>query len=340
MAGLMSVTGYETYDAAALTELMRGFDEDTTDAVGNRVFVRRCGWKNAPRILVDAHFDEIGLFVSDILEGGFLRVVAVGGLDLRTLPAAEVVVYGKTPLRGVITSTPPHLQKADEERKLTPVTDLLVDTGYPKEELEALVRVGTPVGFAPRYRTLANDRIVGKGFDNKACCACAAAAILSAPAEKLAGDVYLLFSVHEETDRDGGTVAGGFAVSPDYAMVVDVNMGRTPDTKKSETVEMGKGPSITRSAIVDKTLTRMTEEMATRAGIPWQTSVSVVSTGTDTNFLHLTGAGIPVVDVGVPLRAMHTYVEMLDLGDAEQLTALIRAFITDKEIAEVFYEGR
>lgn len=340
VAGLMSVTGYETYEAEALTALFQGFDEDRIDPVGNRILVRRCGRENAPRILIDTHFDEIGLYVSDILQDGFLRVASVGGLDLRTLWAAEVKVYGRRVLDAVIASTPPHLQKAEEEKKLTPVTELLVDTGYSEQELRELVRIGTPVGFAPRYQFLANDRLVGKGLDNKACAACAAAALMRVPREELAGDVYLLLSVHEETDHIGGTAPGAFGIDPDYAMVIDVNLGRTPDTKKRETVVMGKGPSITRSAIVDKHLTKMTEEAATAAGIPWQISVAATSTGTNTGALHLVRHGIPVVDVGVPLRAMHTYVEMLDMTDAENLTALVQTFVTSKEIAEVFHENR
>lgn len=332
----MSVTGYESYHAEALSALMQGFDEERTDAVGNRIFVRRCGRENAPRILIDTHFDEIGLFVSEVLEQGFLRVASVGGVDLRTLPAAEVKIYGKRVIDGVIASTPPHLQSADEEKTLVPVNELLVDTGYEKETLSTLLRVGTPVGFAPRYQMLENERLVGKGLDNKACAACAAAAVLSPAREALAGDVYLLLSVHEETDNIGGTAPGAFAVQPHYAMVVDVNLGRTPGTKKKETVIMGKGPSITRSAMVDKALTKMTEQAATAAGIPWQISVAPMSTGTNTGALHLVREGIPVVDVGVPLRAMHTYVEMLDMQDAEQLRALIAAFVTDKQIAEVF----
>ena len=339
MAGLMSVTGFEGYDAEALGALVQGFDEDITDAVGNRVLVRRCGKENAPRILIDAHFDEIGLYVSDILEGGFLRVCAIGGLDLRTLPSAEVKIFGARVLDGVIASTPPHLKNKDEENKVKPVDELLVDTGYPEQELREIVRVGTPVGFAPRYEMLANDRLVGKGMDNKACAACAVAAVLGAPREALAGDVYVLLSVHEETGKVGGVAAAGAALSPDYAMVIDVNLGRTPDTKKKETVVMGKGPSITRSAIVDRTLTKMTEQMATRHNIPWQVSVAATNTGTNTTDLHLVGAGIPVVDVGVPLRAMHTYVEMLDMADAEWLCALVRAFVCDGEIAEVFCEN-
>ena len=336
LAGLMSITGYETYSSAELSELAVGFDEDLTDVVGNRMFIRRCGRENAPKILIDTHFDEIGMFVTDILEGGFLRVTSVGGLDARTLPAAQVKVYGKRVIDGVITSVPPHLSSGEKEKEVAPVTELLIDTGWSRESLLPLVRIGTPVGFAPRYRYLENNRLVGKGLDNKACCAAALAALGDIPARKLVGDVALLFSVHEETDRLGGTVVGGYAFDPDYAMVVDVNIGIAPGTKKSEGVALGKGPSIARSAVTDRTLTKMTEALCDKEGIPWQRSVDPVNTGTNTGALHLVRSGIPVVDVGLPLRAMHTYVEMIDLADAEALTQLIRAFVTDREIAKEF----
>jgi len=336
MAGLMSITGYETYDAEKLTAMTQGFDEALTDAVGNRIFIRRCGRQNAPKILIDTHFDEIGLYVSDIREGGFLKVVPIGGLDGRTLPSADVKIYGKQVLEGVIASTPPHLKERDTKEEVSPAEELLIDTGYPTQELKELVRVGTPVGFAPRYQWLQNDRLIGKGLDNKACCAIAAHALREIPAQALAGDVYLVFAVHEETDPVGGTAVGGFAIEPDYAMVIDVNIAHAPGSKESQTVEMGKGPSLCRSAITDRALTKMTEALCAEKEIPWQRCVDATSTGTDTVALHLVGKGIPVVDVGLPLRAMHTYVEMLDMRDAEDLARLVQAFVCDKKIGEVF----
>lgn len=334
VAELMSVTGYEGYDKERLTALMQGFDEHYTDTVGNRVFVRRCGKPNAPKILIDTHFDEIGMLVTDIKEGGFLTVTSVGGLDARTLASARVRVYGKEVIDAVVSSTPPHLSAG--EGKLTPVDELLIDTGYPTEELRDLVRVGTPVGFYPEYRTLAGGRLAGKGLDNKACVAIAASALMKIPAEQLAGDVYLLLSVHEETDKTGGTAVGGFSIVPDYAMVIDVNLGYMSGAERRECVEMGKGASITRSAIVDRRLTAMTEEIATRKSIPWQISVAPKSTGTNTGALQLVGSGISVVDVGLPLTSMHTYGEALDMKDAVALEELVTAFVTDREIGEVF----
>jgi putative aminopeptidase FrvX len=88
------------------------------------------------------------------------------------------------------------------------VDKLLIDTGYDKETLSKLVSVGTPIGFAPKYTRLGEKMLAGKGFDNKACAACAISAILGTSREELAGDVYLLLSAHEETDRLGGVVCG------------------------------------------------------------------------------------------------------------------------------------
>jgi len=333
-AALMSVTGFEGYDAEKLSALFDGFDESYTDAVGNRIFVRHAGRENAPKILIDTHFDEIGMLVTDVKEGGFLSFTSVGGLDARTLSSARVRVYGEKVIDGVVSSTPPHLSGG--EQKLCKPEELLIDTGYTKEMLDGLVRVGTPVGFFPEYRTLAGGRLSGKGLDNKACAAIAAHALMQIPREKLAGDVYLLLSVREETGAVGGTAVGGFAIAPDYAMVIDVGLGFMRGAERRECVEMGKGVAIARSAIVDRRLTAMTEMLATREKIPWQTTVEAKSTGTNTECLHLVGRGISVVDVGLPLTGMHTYTEVLDMADAEALSRLVTAFVTDRELAEVF----
>lgn len=335
LCSLMSVTGYETRERERLVELIGGyFDENYADEVGNQVFVKRCGKQNAPKIMVDAHMDEIGMYVTDILDGGFLKVINVGGLDTRILQAGKVVIYGKQTFVGVVASTPPHLQKAGDNKKLPEVTDLLIDTGYTKQELEELVRIGTPIGFEPKYTELLDGNIAGKGFDDKACAACAVEGI--ARAESLAGDVYLVLSAHEETDRNGGAGAAAYAIDPDYAMVIDVNLGKTPDTAKHETVAMGGGASLTYSAITNKKLTRMVASLADGAQVKYQYSVSPSHTGTNTPNVALARAGIPVVDVGLPLTSMHTYNEVIRMDDCESAAEIVRLFVSSNEIAEVF----
>ena len=337
ICSLMSVSGWECREREALLSLIgRYFDESYTDGVGNQVFIKRCGRENAPRILIDTHMDEIGMFVSDIKEGGFLSVVNVGGLDTRILQACEVIVYGKKEIYGVVTSTPPHLQKPEDSKKLKEIGELLIDTGYSKAELEEMVRIGTPVGFKPKYTELLGGCIAGKSFDDKSCAACAIYAISVCEASELAGDVYLLLSAHEETVRMGGAGAASFAINPDYAMIIDVNHGKAPDTSKVDTVAIGGGPGITLSAATDRRLTRMTIALAEEAGITHQLTVAATSTGTNAPAIALVGSGVPVVDVGLPLKSMHTYNEVVSLADCEETTKLIREFITSRTLAGAF----
>ena len=336
-ASLMSVTGYESYDKDKLDLLVENiFDESFTDALGNRFFVKKCGRENAPRILVDAHMDEIGMVVTEIKEDGFLKVTNIGGVDTRILQASDVVVYGKEKIFGVVGSTPPHLQKPEDAKKLKEIGDLLIDTGYTKETLSELVRIGTPVGFAPKYAELANGKLAGKGFDDKACAACAVEGIKRASREDLAGDVYLMLSSREETNFPGGASVGSFTVDPDYALIIDVNLGRTPDTPKTETVVMGNGVSLTFCPVTDRRLTKMTADIADKNEIKWQISVSGRGTGTNTPDINLTREGIPCVDVGLPLKSMHTSAEVLDMRDAESAAELVKLFVCSKEIADVF----
>lgn len=336
LCSVMSVSGFETRATGTLRESIgASFDEGYTDAVGNHVFLKRCGRDGAPTVLIDAHFDEIGMMVSEICEGGFLKLAPIGGLSLSVLQAADVLVYGRETLRGVITSTPPHLRTAGDD-KLAELDQLMVDTGYSKEELEELAPIGTPVGFAPCYSELLNGCLAGKSFDNKACAAIAAYAIEQVAREELAADVALMLSCYEETSAIGGAAVGAFGLKPDYAMVIDVNLATVPDVPKYETVPLGGGVSLSVSAATDRRLTRLTRTLCEDREIPHTMIAAPSSTGTNAPTVNLVEGGIPVVDVGLPLRSMHTYNEVISLEDAESLYRLVQAFITSERIAEAF----
>ena len=93
LSSLMSVTGNESYSADKLKSLIGDvFDECYTDKIGNHIFVKKCGRENAPKIMIDCHFDEIGMIVSDVCEGGFLKIANIGGVDAKILQSAEVTV--------------------------------------------------------------------------------------------------------------------------------------------------------------------------------------------------------------------------------------------------------
>lgn len=338
LSSLMSIGGFERFEREKLLSMIGGeFDDCYLDNVGNQIFVKKCGRENAPKIMLDAHMDEIGMYVTEILDGGFLRVINIGGIDTGILQASDVIIYGKDErLFGVIASTPPHLASG-ANKELPKIDELLIDTCYTKEELESKIRVGTPVGFAPKYTEMLGNKIMGKSFDDKACAACAIYATANTPHEELAGDVYVMLSCCEEvTDM---VAPGAYALNPNYAMSIDVNLGRVPGTKKEETVDIGKGPSITISAVTDRKLTNMLIDIAKEGEIAHQISVSPTHTGTNAVSIQLAREGIPTVDVGLPLASMHTYNEIISLDDAKTLCDLVSAFIKDEGIANEYGKG-
>ena len=339
LCSLMSVSGHESTEKETLLSLVgEYFDEYKSDAVGNHLFIKRAANPNAPNLLVDTHFDEIGMLVTEIKEGGFLSVTSVGGLDPAIMQASEVRIYGKETVTGILGSIPPHLKKKDDAKKLKNIDELIIDTGYPKEELEKIVRIGTPVGFAPIYTELGNNsgRLAGKSFDNKACAAAAIYGLSQIRSEELVANVYLLLSCHEETVRIGGVAPAAFDLCPDYAVVIDVNLARVPDTKPADTVEMGEGISVCLSAITDKKLTRAIMDMCEENGINYQRCAAPSSTGTNTTCLGIVGRGVPVADIGLPLKNMHTYTEVVDLSDAKTLADFVSALVCCEKIAEVY----
>ena len=336
LCGIMSVSGNEQRGREELKSLIGGvFDDYKTDALGNHLFIKKCGRPNAPRILVDTHFDEIGMMVTGIKEGGFVTVTNIGGVDTRILPASEVIIYGKEPVFGIFAAKAPHLTTPEDREKLTPLSDMLIDTGYSKEELEELCPIGTPVGFKPIYAELLNDRLAGKAFDDKACGACAVFGIDAVQRRDLAGDVYFLFSAYEETGMTGARVAG-FGIRPDYALVLDVTHASVPEAKDRYLPEFGSGVAIAASPVTNRRLTRMVTDLCRSGNIPFTVDACPGGTGTNANVLGISAEGIPTALCSLPLKSMHTSAEVLSMDDARALSRVVSLFIKSKEISEVF----
>ena len=337
LCSLASVSGFEYMTADAVkAKYGEYFDSVSADAVGNIIFFKSSKKENAVKIMIDTHYDEIGFVVTEVLDGGFLRIANIGGVDRSIMQASDVVVYGKELLRGVITSVPPHLRSGGSS--LPEMDKMLVDAGlgYSKEELEAIAPVGTPVGFDCIEGSLLENHISGGSFDNKACAAVAMLALCELSAEELAGDVYLTLSCREETAGRGGAYVCANKIDPDYAMAIDVNLANAPDVSSRESVEMGKGISISYSSSTDRALTRAMAELCEKRGVDFMKKAEPSSTGTNAVAINIASLGIPVVDVGLPLRNMHTYNEIISLDDCETLCKAVKAFVCSEDIARDF----
>ncbi len=326
LASIMSISGQEERGREALCSLLQPyFDEYIPDPSGTHIFVKRSGRENAPKLLLDAHFDEIGMMVRDITEEGFLRVVSIGGLDRRILPAAEVLIYGKETLYGVIGAVPPHLQKAGDHKKTPKIEDLLIDTGYDGETLRSLVDIGTPVGFYEKTASLLGSRICGRSMDNKACCAAAVLGAAMVKKEDMAWDLYVTLSAREEVGMASGCSAAAYRIRPDAAIVTDVTFAAAWGVREDESGKMGAGPVLSLSAVTDRRLTEGLLQLCGLRDIPCQTCVDACDTGTNATMLSLVGAGIPTAVVSVPITSMHTYNETVDTVDIEHAAALFAA---------------
>ncbi|MBQ7700022.1 MAG: M20/M25/M40 family metallo-hydrolase [Clostridia bacterium] len=324
-----SVSGFEHGQEDALRYIRdKYFDEMRREPAGSYVFIRHAKKPGYPRIMFDAHMDEVGMMVTEILENGFLRFTNIGGLDTRILQAADVTIYGKETLYGVIVSTPPHLQTGD--RTVLPKIDqLMIDTGLSKEKAEELIPIGTPVGYRFKLTKLQNGRICGKGFDDKICAVAGIAAIEQLINEGYEGELILLLSTKEEISR--AVVAAVYEIKPDYAIVSDVCCAWVPecgkDAKRKTTV--GDGPEISLSAITDVRLTKRLIEFAKKNNYKHTVCVEATSTGTNANDIPLVGLGVPTVLISIPLKNMHTYSEVVSLQDVADTASLAAGFIKE-----------
>ena len=333
----MTVSGNERNAHDAVRALVGDkVDEITTDPARNLILCKKCGRPGAPKILLDAHMDEVGMLVRSVQDGGFVTVVPVGGLDRQILPASDCLLWGeKKTIPGVFAATPPHLYGV--LGKDVPSWDkLVIDTGCTKEELEACgVRIGTPISYKRQWTHLLNDRIAGQGFDDKCCAAVLLYALLRLPREALVGDVYITLTAGEEIGS-GKADCAAFGIQPDIAIVTDVNFAAAPGVSPDESAPMGEGPMVSLSAVTDRRLTDRILAIAEQVGISVNTTVEPTNTGTNATSLVYSQYGIPTAVVGMPLAGMHSYNEILSLADAESFAKLIQGILTTEGIADGF----
>ena len=325
LCAIPSVSGMEGDAGDKLCELIgEHFDFYRKETCGGHIFGIKSEMENAPKLLIDTHFDEVGFMVTRVLEDGFLGVTNVGGIDTRILPAARVNVYGTRTVPAYFASTPPHLQDRSKASGAPELSSLLLDTSLGNEANE-VVRVGTLCGFASECTELMFDAVSGHGFDNKASCAAAIAGLAAVDRKKLKYDVYLHLAAREEVGCVGGRT-GGFDIAPDIAIVLDAEFAAFPGIREDKTVKRGKGPSLTASPVCDKYLTARVKEIADELDIPVQKIAYAGRTGTDTDVLNISGIGVPCVLMGIPLSGMHTAEEIVDLNDLTRAAVLIKEF--------------
>jgi endoglucanase len=322
--------GHEEAPAAIWREAAGEFaDEVTLDRMGNSV-ARVNGKGDHPLLAVVGHVDEIALLVSHISDKGFLHVVGSGGWDPQVLVAQRVEVLTRTgPVRGVIGRKPIHVLEGEERKKAVELKGLHVDIGARDgEEARSLVREGDPIVITAEPLELRDDRVISRSLDNRLGIYVALeVARRVSEAGGGAGPVAGVAAVQEEIGAHGARAAA-YGLEPDLAVVVDVTHATdAPGVDAGELGEhgLGSGPVITRGAVVSRPLNDLLDEAAESVGIETTTEAAGSATRTDADSIHLSRTGVATAVVSIPLRYMHSPVELVELGDVEATIAVIAA---------------
>jgi putative aminopeptidase FrvX len=322
-------SGYETAPAAVFREAAGAFAEVSGDVMGSS-WARVKGTAGGPSLAIVGHIDEIGLIVTHIDDDGFLRFAGVGGWDTQILVGQRVELAtrdGAVP--GAIGKKPIHLLKEDERKKVAEMKELHIDIGAKDgDEARTMVRVGDVAVISGDPVELPNGRAMSRSMDNRLGCYVAyEAARLVADAGGAAGDVVAVAAVQEETTF-GGSQTTAYALRPDLAIVVDVTHATDApgiDLNELGSHPFGSGPVIERGSNLHPAVFELLYEAGEAEGIPFTVAASARHTGTDVDAMHLSRGGVPCGLIGLPLRYMHSAVEMVDLGDVDAAARLIAA---------------
>jgi putative aminopeptidase FrvX len=327
------VTGREEEVRKLMVRLMKPYvDEIVVDKLENVIAIKK-GKKTAPKVMLAAHMDEIGLMVKNVTKEGFLKFTKMGGIDDRILQAQKVTVYTKKgPLQGIIGSKPPHIQKDEERKKIITYDELFIDIGAENQEEATKMgtAIGDPIGFDVKYTQINQNIVTGKAFDDRAGCAVMIEALKKM--EKLETDctICAVGTVQEEVGLRGAATAA-FGIDPDIGIALDVTVaGDVPGVQDFDTtVKMGKGPTLTVSdsgLITHPKVLRLLMDTAKENKIPYQLETGLLGS-TDAARISLTRQGVPSGTVSIGTRYIHSPVSMAHLKDMENSAKLTAAAI-------------
>jgi putative aminopeptidase FrvX len=330
---LLTTPGAPGQEGAAVevwSEAAAEFAAVSVDAMGTPV-ARVDGRGEHPLLAVVGHIDEIAVLVSHVTKEGQLKVVASGGWDPQILVGQRVEVLTRNgPVPGVCGRKPTHLLEGEERKKAVELKGLHVDIGAKdRDEALELVREGDPIVIAAEPVELVGSRAASRAFDNRLGVYVALeVARRVADAGGGAGPVAAVAAVQEEIGALGA-VAMAYGLEPDVAIVVDVtHSSDAPGVEPGQVGDhgLGEGPVLTRGAVVSARVNQLLDEATEAEGIATKTEVAGRATHTDADSIHLSRRGVPTAVVSIPLRYMHSPVELVELADVEAAIALIAAF--------------
>lgn len=325
LADTSGVSGDETKAAELALDRLKEFTNDCYIKNGN--VIGHFGTKEKkPHILLDAHIDQIGFVVTYITDDGFVKISNCGGIDRRLLLAQQVTILGKENINGIVCAIPPHLET--DENSVPELTDICIDIGMTKNQAEEKISLGDKIVFNVQCKKMQGDKITGAALDDR----CGIAAILRSleilKGKELDCEVTVMFSTQEEIGERGAKI-GVFDIDPDIAIAVDVSFALTADDSELKCGKMGEGCMIGYAPTLDKMLSEQMKSIAQKKNIPYQIEVMNGETGTNADRFSVNKSGVKAVTLSIPLKYMHTPVEVIAVSDVENTAQLIAAYIQE-----------
>ena len=329
-----SPTGFEWRGQKKWADYTRRYaDTVENDAYGTAWATLKGSAKNAKTVMLEAHADEIGFMVKMITKDGFLYLDRVGGSDVATARGRRIDILGeKGMVRGVIGNTAIHIRDRDDE-KAPKVHELYVDIGASNEKdvAAAGIRVGHPAVYAASVEFFGKDLVMGRALDSRVGGFIIAQVLrrLAAKKTRPASNVQFVNAVQEEIGGHGARMIA-YRLYPDVAICLDVTHATdTPgiDKAKHGDVKLGGGPSVTHGTCNHPKVVERLLDSAKKAGVKIQHESSSRYSGTDTDEIFNVRQGVPSGLISLPLRYMHSVIEIANLKDVEKVVQVLVAFV-------------
>ncbi len=334
LKSLLTVSGLSAYEGPAARRIEEKWkplvDDITSSRLGSLHALKRGHGKGRrPSIMIATHMDAIGLMVTKIMDG-FLHVDEIGGIDSRILPGTPIMVHGKQDLPGVIVIPPMKTLPETAREDAIGLPHLLVDVGLLPSKVASLIRVGDLVSFDTQPVELAGEILSGHSLDNRASVAALTICLEELQTKLHSWDVWAVATSQEE-ETIGGAATSAFDLHPDLAVAIDVTFAKGPGASDWQTFPMGKGLTLGWGANLHPFLYKKFKELADKLEIPVAMDITPTHSGTDAYSIQVAREGIPTMLLGIPLRYMHTPVELIAIKDVQRVGRLLAEFINALE---------
>ena len=306
-------------------------DSYGVDKIGNLVAHKK-GKANdspAPKVVLSAHMDEVGLFITEITSEGYLKFQTVGYIDVNILISKPIIINNS--IYGVIGSKAIHLQKPEERKQNFLIDQLYIDIGAgSKEEAEQHVKLGDYAAFITNFEAFGSGFWKGKALDDRAGCAM----IMELLTKDFSCDLSTVFTVQEELGLRGSKVISN-NLEADLAIVIETTsaMDIQDNYRENWIVELGQGPACSlmdQATIYNPNLIKKTVELAERNGIPIQLRQGTAAAN-DAGNIHLSRTGIPTITISIPCRYIHSMSSVIAQADYDNCRELIICILNNIE---------